>query len=76
MILEGAKLMVIGMAIVYVFLLVLMLSVMLSAKLFKDSGTGVPLDAGASKKSRRNVLPVIATAVAAYRAKRASDDRS
>lgn len=73
MILEGVKLMVIGMAIVYVFLLVLMLSVMLSAKLFKDSDTSAPPDPGASAKSRRDVIPVIAAAVAAYRAKHADD---
>ncbi len=73
MILEGVKLMVIGMAIVYVFLLVLMLSVMLSAKLFKDSDARVSSDAGASQKSRRDVVPVIAAAVAAYRAKHSGD---
>lgn len=65
--------MVIGMAIVYVFLLVLMLSVMLSAKLFKDSDVRAPSDTGASTKSRKDVIPVIAAAVAAYRAKHAGD---
>lgn len=73
MILEGVKLMVIGMSIVYVFLLVLMISVMLSAKLFKDSDMPAPSDPGASKKSRRDVIPVIAAAVAAYKAKHAGD---
>ena len=73
MILEGVKLMVIGMAIVYVFLLVLMLSVMLSAKLFKDSAARVSSDTGTLPRSRRGVVPVIAAAVAAYRAKRAGD---
>ena len=73
MILEGAKLMVIGMIIVYIFLLVLMLSVMLSAKLFKDSDVRVSSDSGAPQKSRRDVIPVIAAAVAAYRAKHAGD---
>jgi oxaloacetate decarboxylase gamma subunit len=73
MILEGVKLMVIGMAIVYVFLLVLMLSVMLSAKLFKDSDARAPSDPGTPTKSRKDVIPVIAAAVAAYRAKHAGD---
>lgn len=73
MILEGVKLMVIGMSIVYIFLLVLMVSVMLSAKLFKDSDVRAPSGPGASKKSRRDVIPVIAAAVAAYRAKHAGD---
>ncbi len=73
MILEGVKLMVIGMATVFVFLLVLMLSVMLSAKLFKDSDARAPSGPGASKKSGRKVIPVIAAAVAAYRAKHAGD---
>ena len=74
MILAGVKLMVIGMAIVYVFLLVLMLSVMLSAKLFKDSDARESSDTGASPRSRKDVVPVIAAAVAAYRAKHAGDD--
>ena len=73
MILEGVKLMVIGMIIVYVFLLVLMLSVMLSAKLFKDSDARVSSDTGASQGSRKNVVPVIAAAVAAYKAKHSGD---
>jgi len=73
MILEGVKLMVIGMAIVYAFLLVLMLSVMLSAKLFKDSDTRASSDSEAPQKSRRDVIPIIAAAVAAYRAKHADD---
>lgn len=73
MILEGVKLMVIGMAIVYVFLLVLMLSVMLSAKLFKDSDVRASSDPGVSRKSGKDVIPVIAAAVAAYRAKHAGD---
>ena len=73
MILEGVKLMVIGMAIVYVFLLVLMLSVMLSAKLFKDSGARASSDSGAPQRSRRDVIPIIAAAVAAYRAKHSGD---
>jgi oxaloacetate decarboxylase gamma subunit len=73
MILEGVKLMVIGMAIVYVFLLVLMLSVILSARLFKDSDARASSDAAASTKSRRDVIPIITAAVAAYRAKHADD---
>lgn len=65
--------MVIGMAIVYVFLLVLMLSVMLSAKLFKDSDVRASSDSGAPQKSRRDIIPIIAAAVAAYRAKHTGD---
>ena len=65
--------MVIGMAIVYVFLLVLMLSVMLSAKLFKDSDVRASSDSEAPKRSRRDVIPIIAAAVAAYRAKHTGD---
>lgn len=73
MILEGVKLMVIGMAIVYVFLLVLMLSVMLSAKLFKDSDARASSGSAASRRSRKDVIPIIAAAVAAYRAKHVDD---
>lgn len=65
--------MVVGMAIVYVFLLVLMLSVMLSAKLFKDSDARASSDSKAPQRSRRDVIPIIAAAVAAYRAKHADD---
>ncbi|MCY3986949.1 MAG: OadG family protein [Candidatus Dadabacteria bacterium] len=76
MIIEGVKLMVIGMAIVYVFLIVLMFSVMLSARLFKDSGAGASAGPVTPVKSRRNVTPVIAAAVKAYRTKRAGDSSS
>lgn len=70
MILEGVKLMVVGMVIVYVFLVVLMLSVILSARLFKDDASpSSPGSAAPAGGSRGNVVAVISAAVAAYRAK-------
>ena len=74
MILEGVKLMIIGMVIVYVFLLVLMLSVNLSAMLFKDGDVRSSDGSAKPGKARKNIVPIIAAAVLAYRAKRASED--
>lgn len=69
MILEGVKLMVVGMVIVYVFLVVLMLSVILSARLFKDGDpSSSSRGAAPAARSRGNVVAVISAAVAAYRA--------
>ena len=42
MILEGLKLMVLGMVIVYIFLIVLMIFVFLSSKIFKGSAVPAP----------------------------------
>ncbi len=71
MIAEAAKLLVIGMVIVYIFLLVLMLSVIVSAKLFKGSAETVPLGTKPHRPSEKKTIPVIlATAVAAYKARR------
>ena len=70
MILEGLKLMVVGMVIVYVFLILLMLSVFLSARLFRDDARSSPSgEAAARRGSRGNIVAVIAAAVAAHRAK-------
>ena len=69
MILEGLKLMVVGMVIVYVFLILLMLSVFLSARLFRDDARSSPSGEAARRGSRGNIVAVIAAAVAAHRAK-------
>ena len=70
MILEGVKLMIVGMVIVYVFLVVLMLSVIISARLFKDSDPPqFPRGGPSSRDSRKNIVPVVAAAVVAHRAR-------
>lgn len=61
--------MVVGMVIVYIFLIVLMLSVIISARLFKDSDPPSLSKGGSSRKSRKNIVPVIAAAVAAHKAR-------
>lgn len=73
MILEGVKLMVVGMTIVYVFLVVLMLSVIVSARIFRDDAPPSASGSAAPGGSRANTVAVIAAAVAAYRAKDAGD---
>lgn len=73
MILEGVKLMVVGMAIVYVFLVVLMLSVIVSARIFRDDAPPPSSGGAAPGGSRGSAVAVIAAAVAAYRAKGAGD---
>lgn len=70
MITEGLKLMVTGMVIVYIFLIVLMLLVILSSKIFKGTATG-----SASKKLKNNIkndeiTVVISAAIAAYKARK------
>lgn len=71
MIVEGLKLMVIGMAIVYIFLVVLMLLVILSAKIFKGKATPVILKNRKTSIKNDELTAVISAAIAAYRARKA-----
>ena len=70
MITEGLKLMVTGMVIVYIFLIVLMLLVILSSKIFKGTASG-----STSKRLKKNlgndeITVVISAAIAAYKARK------
>jgi len=67
MILEGLKLMVLGMAIVYIFLIILML-LFLSSKLFKGKAMATPSSGiSPSAKSTDNLIAVLSAAVSSYR---------
>lgn len=68
MITEGLKLMVIGMTIVYIFLIILMLLVMLSARVFKQEASSVP-DGQPSRGVRQqdDIVAVISAAISRYK---------
>jgi len=66
---EGLKLTIIGMTIVYIFLVLLMVLIMISAKILKQKVEfqKLPVEEG---KSLHPPIPVIAAAIAAYRARK------
>lgn len=70
MIIEGLKLMVIGMAIVYLFLVILMILIMFSAKVFKSGTLATTPYQSSSKTSDSELIAVVSAAISAYRAKR------
>lgn len=68
MVIEGLKLMVIGMTIVFLFLIVLMLLVMLSARVFKHGAASVPKTASAPVADQESdLIAVISAAISRYR---------
>lgn len=68
MVIEGLKLMVIGMTIVFLFLIVLMLLVILSARLFKQGGASVPKTTSAPVADQESdLIAVISAAISRYR---------
>ncbi len=68
MILEGFKLMVLGMVIVYIFLIVLMIFVVLSSKLFKGRAMAATSSGmSPSSKSADELIAVLSAAVSSYR---------
>lgn len=69
MVIEGLKLMVIGMAIVYVFLIILMLLVMLSARLFRQRVSTVPASSPVSNSGDQDddLVAVISAAISRYK---------
>jgi sodium pump decarboxylase gamma subunit len=66
---EGVKLTIIGMTIVYVFLILLMVLIMISAKIFRQK---VELQKAPVEEARRMhiPIPIISAAIAAYRSRR------
>jgi sodium pump decarboxylase gamma subunit len=70
-ILEGFKLMVVGMSIVYVFLVLLMVSIIVSARIFRvrEQAT-VSVGSSTKKQDSSELISVISSAIAAYRAKK------
>ncbi len=69
MIAEGFKLMLIGMGTVYIFLVLLMILIMISAKIFKRkvSAQKIPV---IKEKGLQDLIPVISAAIAAYKSRR------
>lgn len=70
MIIEGLKLMVIGMAIVYLFLIILMLLIMFSAKVFKSGALATTPCQIPPKTSDNVLIAVVSAAISAYKVKR------
>lgn len=69
MVIEGLKLMVIGMTIVYIFLIILMLLVILSARLLKRRSVSVsPASTAATGDQDSDLIAVISAAISRYRA--------
>jgi Na+-transporting methylmalonyl-CoA/oxaloacetate decarboxylase gamma subunit len=66
---EGLKLAIIGMTIVYVFLTLLMVLIMISAKIFRHKVEFQKVPIGEPKRTHLPI-PVISAAIAAYRAKK------
>jgi len=63
--------MVVGMSIVYVFLVLLMVSIIISSKIFKAPEQNVVSGGFSPKKEESNeLITVISSAIAAYRAKK------
>ena len=68
MIVEGLKLMVLGMVIVYVFLIVLMILVIISSKIFKGHAMATPSSTVSSaKRADDDLIAVLSAAISAYR---------
>ncbi|MGI9534479.1 MAG: OadG family protein [Thermodesulfobacteriota bacterium] len=68
MILEGFKLMVLGMVIVYVFLIILMVLVIISAKVFKGHALTTSYShISSAKKADDDLIAVLSAASSAYR---------
>ena len=71
MILEGLKLMVLGMVIVYIFLIVLMIFVFLSSRIFKGSAITAPSPGlSTPSKSADEIVAVLSAAISSYRNKK------
>ncbi|NIP32141.1 MAG: pyruvate carboxylase [Candidatus Dadabacteria bacterium] len=69
MIAEGFKLMVLGMVIVYIFLVVLMIFVIISARIFKNRGISQAPLAKKIKSDNENIVAVISAAISAFKVK-------
>jgi len=70
MIIEGLKLMVLGMVIVYVFLIVLMILVIISSRIFKGHAMTAPsANVSSAKRADEDLIAVLSAAISAYRNK-------
>ena len=70
MILEGLKLMALGMFIVFIFLIALMILVIISARVFKGHAYATPSSRiASSKRPDEDIIAVLSAAITAYRKK-------
>ncbi len=67
---EGLKLMVVGMSIVYVFLILLMVSIIISSKIFKTAEQATAPVGPDKEEDTNELITVISSAIAVYRAKK------
>ncbi len=74
MILEGVKLMILGMGIVCIFLLILMVLIQLSSVVFRENAT-IPKSSVAigAKTPDHNLVTILSAAITAYRSKKQQD---
>lgn len=74
MILEGLKLVIIGMGIVFIFLSILMLSMIVTAKLLRQDievqKDALNIGALEAKSTEGSLIPILSAAIAAFRARR------
>ncbi len=69
MILEGFKLIILGMVIVYVFLIVLLGLISLSAKTLKNRVSATPSKGSYSTRKDNDLIAVLSASISAYRKK-------
>lgn len=68
MVIEGLKLMALGMSIVLIFLIILMLLIILFSRIFKSRAVSVPSSGRVSGAgSADDLLAVISAAISSYR---------
>ena len=67
MIVEGLKLMVLGMVIVYIFLILLMVMVYFSSRVFKGHAMATPSAISPAKKAEDDLIAILSAAISAYR---------
>lgn len=70
MILEGLKLMIVGMSIVYIFLIILMGLIVLSSRVFKEKQAPISPRKNIEPEKSDDLITVISTAISVYRSRK------
>ena len=70
MILEGLKLMVVGMSIVYIFLIILMGLIILSSKIFRESPVPTVTNKNIKTENNNDLITVISTALSVFKSRK------
>lgn len=66
MILEGIKLMIVGMSIVYIFLIILMGLIVLSSRIFKEKPAPIATGKNIEPEKNDDLITAISTAISVY----------